>query len=241
MKKFLSVILVLIMCLSFTACGNNEETSQEANAGSISENSSSTTSEETTEESENSSETSEVTSEIDDGLIEITTDNWQDYFELGYDLDLDYKDDGVTLDGFNLYPSIFIKDGYKVAEESGKVSLVFDAKYEWRYVFLNKADLTYEIGEICDTHEPGPDQVLDTWLSYHEEFDDPDFAERYYSWLDSCVSYTAEYTAYEGDIPLEDLFYYSEKEEDGVQLFKAYVQKLPVITCTEASGKVAVR
>ena len=243
MKKFLSMFLVLIMCLSFTACGNNEEASLEANTGSISESSSSTTSEETTEESENSLETSEVTSEIDDGLIEITTDNWQDYFELGYDLDLDYKDDGVTIDRYLLHPAIVFKEGcdYVVPGEEDTVELIFDAKYEFRYVFLNKNDLTYEIGGICDTHEPDPDTTLDATLYYDDFVDIEDYEGEAYCWLEGTVTYSTSYTENTSGIPDEELFYKFSKEEDGVQKYKITIIQLPVITCIEAKGKLADR
>ncbi|MBP3323845.1 MAG: hypothetical protein J6M16_06600 [Clostridia bacterium] len=182
MKKILSIILALALCLSFAACGNNTATDS-TDAGSISENSSASVSEESSLEAESSEETSELTSDTDSGVYEVTVDNWQDYLEFGYDVMVDYEDDGVTVEDITLYPSIFVKDGYKIAKGDEKVELAFDAKYEWRYVFINKEDFTYEIGGICEGHDPYKDTVLDTFLGYHEEFDDPDYPEVHSSWL----------------------------------------------------------
>ncbi|MBE6730473.1 MAG: hypothetical protein E7564_02145 [Ruminococcaceae bacterium] len=243
MKKFLSVILVLIMCLSFTACGNNEETSQEANEGSISESSSSSVSEESSLGAESSEETSDIASKPDDSTIEITLDNWQDYFELDYEFEVKYKEDGVTIDRYLLHPAIVFKEGcdYVVPGEEDTVELIFDAKYEFRYVFLNKNDLTYEIGGICDTHEPDPDTTLEATLYYDDFVDIEDYEGKAYWWLEGTVTHSTSYTENTSGIPDEELFYKFSKEEDGVQKYKIPVIQLPVITCIEAKGKLADR
>ena len=239
MKRFLSLILALVLVFSFAACSSNE-TSDVTSVNSI-DNNESVSSEEVTESEASESESEVISEESEDGTIEITTENWQDYFELGYDLDVDYKDDEVTIESYTLHPSIFIKDGYKVANEEDQVELVFDAKYEWRYVFFNKSELTYEIGGICDEHDPDPNKEVDAALHYYEEFEDPNFTERYYCWLDSFVTYSGSYTENTSNIPDEELFYYLTKEEDGVQKFKVKIFQLPVITITEASGKISPR
>lgn len=217
MKKLTAILLSAIMCLSLVACSGNDEEKDDDNAGNVKDDTSTTVIEDdTTEESE-------------DEAIEITLDNWQDYFEIGYELEVEYEDDDVTIDGYKLYPSVFVKDGYDVASEDDKVELVFDAKYEWRFVLLNKTDLTYEIGGICDGHDPDPNETLDITLFPDEE----------YGWLTSIISYGSGWTTDTGNISFDDLFYYFVKDaENGEKSVKVRIQQLPVLTCTEASGKI---
>lgn len=167
----------------------------------------------------------------DDG-IEITPENWQDYFELGYELYTEYEDDGVTIDNYSIHPCIFIKDGYDVADENEPVELVFDAEYEWRYVLLNKRDLAYEIGGIDEGHEPYPNETLDVTLNLGDRG----------CWLTSDRRTSGGWTTDTGSIALDDLFYfYIEDAENGQKSVNVRTQQLPILTCTEASGKIIAK
>ena len=177
-------------------------------------------------------ETKDNTAEPETDSIEVTVDNWQDYFELGYELDVDYEDDGVTIDDYKLHLSIYVKDGYDVTSEEDKVDLIFDVKYEWRFVLLNKNNLTYEIGGICDGHDPYPDEVYDISISPGTT----------YRWLTSTISYGAGWIKNTGNIAFEDLFcLHVEDTENGERKAMVLIQQSPVLTCTEASGKVILK
>jgi hypothetical protein len=217
MKKLTAITLFVIICLFLVACSENDNRRDTDNAETLSESVTTTSSTECT------------TDEIKDDSIEITLDNWQDYFEFGYELDVEYDEDGVTIDSYNLYPSVFIKDGYDVASDDEPVELDFNAKYEWRFVFLNKTNLTYEIGGICDSHDPDPDETFDITIGPDEK----------YSWLTSIISYGSAWTTDTGSIAFDDIFcYFIQDAENGQKNVKVCIQQLPVLTCTEASGKI---
>ncbi len=217
MKKLLSIFLSAIMCLTLAACSGNNEVNDTDNEVIDSDSASTTISNEDTN----------VAPKYDS--IEITPENWQDYFELGYELDIEYEDDGVTIDDYSLIPCLFIKDGYDVAE---LVEFVIGVEYEWRCVLLNKRDLSYEIGGIDDIHEPDPNETFDITL-------EPGFE---YRWLTSVRSISGGWTTDTGSIAFDDLFYFNiDDAENGQKSVNVRTQQLPILTCTEASGKIIAK
>ena len=221
MKKLLSIFLSAIMCLTLAACSGNNEVNDTDSEVVGSDSASTTTI---------SNEDTNVAPK--DDSIEITPENWQHYFELGYELYIEYEDDGVTIDDYSIHPCIFIKDGYGVADENEPVEFVFDAEYEWRCVLLNKRDLAYEIGGIDDVHEPDPNETFDITLY-------PGFE---YRWLTSVRTTSGGWTTDTGSIALDDLFYfYIEDAENGQKSVNVRTQQLPILTCTEASGKIIAK
>ena len=69
MKKILSLLLVLVLCLSLCACGNENEPPASSTPGNPS----------------SSGATSAPGSSSNGATIEITAENWQEYFDLTYD------------------------------------------------------------------------------------------------------------------------------------------------------------
>ena len=208
------------MCLTLAACSGDNEVNDTDHKVAGSDSASTTISNEDTN-----------VAPKDDG-IEITPENWQDYFELGYELYTEYEDDGVTIENYSIQPCIFIKDGYDIADENEPVELVFDAEYEWRYVLLNKRDLTYEIGGIDEGHEPHPNETLDVTLDPNDRG----------CWLTSVRITSGGWTTDTGSIALDDLFYfYIHDAENGKKGVNVRTQQLPILTCTEASGKIIAK
>ena len=79
MKKLIALLLAVMMCLSLAACGNSKV---EANADNSQEQDTEI-SQQDEEQTENTADESEqVEEEPQEQTIEITLDNWQEYFEI---------------------------------------------------------------------------------------------------------------------------------------------------------------
>lgn len=173
MKKILVMLLVIGMCFSLIACGDNSEVEKykkyetliaymeaedyesalaevvEMSNGSVYIDNTSDV-EETTD-MEETTNTESVTEEEELGeeepeveAIEITLDNWQEYFEI-------VERDKVIKNAFDEITDvvrvwdIVIKDGFEMVEYD--IAVEYSFIYEMRYYEIDKEDGTLTIGE----------------------------------------------------------------------------------------------
>lgn len=145
MKKFLVAILVMLLCLSFTACGNDkyqeydnlinylEQGDYEAARAEI----------DTISAIAKSKEDANKTTED----IDITIDNWQDYFEIEERILNNKNDFGEITEVYKKY-YLVLKDGYELAEQGTSIAIEYSYICEWRYVEEDKQAGTLTVGEL---------------------------------------------------------------------------------------------
>ena len=143
MKKWIALLLVAVLCLSLAACGGKAETSGKETQGQ--------------QESQNTEQTDNEPSEAESSepevkTIEITMDNWQDYFEIKDYLSVcRVKDDfgeQKNLD-LQLMCLFVLKDGIEYDEYGTSIAIEYDADYSHRDAVCNLDDFTIEILDDC--------------------------------------------------------------------------------------------
>ena len=151
MKKIVSLLLSILMMLSFSACGR-EETRE--NSNTLQE----VTLETTAATENNTQDTIES--------IEITRDNWQNYLELRYMISWKYNAFD-EIEGFShLYPVLALKEEYMDRKVSANTELAvgFTATRIWKCVSVDMESRTYKWGESIDEKE----QINETAKYYPE-------------------------------------------------------------------------
>lgn len=170
MKKILVMLLVASMSFSVVACGDNSEVEKykkyetliaymeaedyesalaevvEMSNGSVSIDNTSDV-EETTD-MEETANTEAVTEEEEPEVeaIEITLDNWQEYFEI-------VERDKVIKNAFDEITDvvrvwdIVLKDGFEMVEYDTSIAIEYSTIYERRYYEIDKENGTLTIGE----------------------------------------------------------------------------------------------
>lgn len=145
MKKALSLILALVLCLSLCACVNedkNTETQNTTNQTTTEEDQDTNNAENTTTENEtNQTELQHIT-------VEITIDNWNQYFEnVPY---VKYRtndfDEIITA---TIGSSLKLKEEYEYLE--GSVSFEIELQWEKRECTVDFAKGSIEFGEVIKT------------------------------------------------------------------------------------------
>jgi len=124
MKKVLSLILALTLCLSLCACGNEKNES---------------TDKATTKQDPDTSYSDEIV---------ITTENWQDYLEMKEIVDWSASGSGCAVTF-----SLGLKDEYADKEVSSMTTLDVEWKGTWVYrqFSCNRDQKTYTIGSIIES------------------------------------------------------------------------------------------
>ena len=132
MKKWIALLLAAVLCLSLAACGNGKT-----------EDSSSTSQGQTTDNSpQDTDEPSNA--ELTEQTIEITLDNWQEYFEFRTVVKV-RKDSYNEITGMAVYYKFFPKEAIAenivAVEENGDDRIVFDVQYIDPYACIYRYDL----------------------------------------------------------------------------------------------------
>ena len=134
MKKWIVLLLAAVLCLSLAACGNGKT---EDNSG--------TSQGQTTDHSpQDTDEPSNA--ELTEQTIEITLDNWQDYFEFRPDVD-------VLKDSYKFFPKEAIAENITVPDAMDDDRIVFDVQYIDPYACVYRYDLNTQeltIGEFTE-------------------------------------------------------------------------------------------
>ena len=143
MKKWIALLLAAALCLILTACGDDKT---EENPGTVQE--------QTTADSPQDTGTSS-SAELTEQTVEITLDNWQDYFEFRPDVHV-LKDSNNEIRGMQVIFKFFPKEAIAenivdVGEDDERI--VFDAQYIDPYACVFSYDLNTQkltIGEYAE-------------------------------------------------------------------------------------------
>ena len=139
MKKAISLLLALVMCLSLAACGNAEKPKQNE------------TENDSTGVSPNQTEyTAPTETEPKVQVVEITMDNWQDYFEIKQCVEGDVNTnafDEFESVAYYIYTVFTLKEEYaeKIDTDESQLAIEYSCNYKSRSYTLNATDFTYEI------------------------------------------------------------------------------------------------
>ena len=127
MKKKVVLILATLMCISLCACGGSEEISKDSTGIKI-ENNIDVNKDTKTEESSN---TSLLKKEI-----EITLDNWQEYFEEKDVLGVEYNAFDEIEDIY-FYKNLTLKEGISIDTYESNIAVEANVHYEQYYVNID--------------------------------------------------------------------------------------------------------
>lgn len=145
MKKLFALLLAAVMCFSLAACGGTAET-----------NDNDTQKQEV--QSTEQTDTQQSEAEPVEQIIEITMDNWQEYFEINYYLSVNYRTndfDEVTDTSLYLYPILELKKQYYNYVLDGAVE--FDMDFHPSDITYNLEDFSFELID-CVSH---PEATVD--------------------------------------------------------------------------------
>ena len=144
MKKLIALLLAAVMCLSLAACGNGKT---EDNSGT-SQGQTTDNSPQDTDEPSNA--------ELTEQTIEITLDNWQEYFEFR-PVVYETKDSYNEVTGMSVYykflPKEAIAENIAVPDVFDDDRIVFDVQYIDPYACIYRYDLNTQeltVGEFTE-------------------------------------------------------------------------------------------
>ena len=143
MKKWIALLLAAVLCLSLTACGNGKT---EDNSGTSQEQTTNNSPQDTDEPSN---------AELTEQIVEITLDNWQEYFEFR-PVVYESKDSYNEITGMQVIYKFLPKEAIAenivdVGEDDERI--VFDAQYIDPYACVYSYDLNTQkltIGEYTE-------------------------------------------------------------------------------------------
>ena len=148
MKKWIALLLAAVLCLSLAACGNGKT---EDNSGT-SQGQTINNSPQDTDEPSNT--------ELTEQTVEITLDNWQDYFEFRPDVHV-LKDSYNEITGmqviFKFFPKEAIAENIAVPGVFDDDRIVFDVQYIDPYACIYRYDLNTQeltVGEFTEGSSP---------------------------------------------------------------------------------------
>ena len=149
MKKTISLLLALVMCLSLAACGNAEKPKQNETENDYTGVSTNQT--ENTDSTDYQTEyTAPTETEPKVQVVEITMDNWQDYFEIKQCVEGDVNTnafDEFESVAYYIYTVFTLKEEYaeKIDTDESQLAIEYSCNYKSRSYTLNATDFTYEI------------------------------------------------------------------------------------------------
>lgn len=166
MKQILAVLLAAAFCVALGACGNNyakydqligylESGDYEAAQNEIERLESLREAEDDTA----STDTAKVTA------VQITSDNWDDYFEIVRE-ETPVKNDFGETERMYVDNYFKLKDGFTMAErrEGSETSIALEYSYtkEYRFFEVNKETGEVTLGERNEEQEPRPETGMKT-------------------------------------------------------------------------------
>ena len=91
--------------------------------------------------------------EADNTKLEITAENWQDYFEV-QEFPVTVKDSFGEVSKIEIYRALVLKDSYgAVCSQISDMTVEYSAKQIGYYVTADKTTGEYTIGEVADKHD----------------------------------------------------------------------------------------
>ncbi len=148
MKKLIALLLAAVMCLSLAACGNGKT---EDNSGT-SQGQTTDNSPQDTDEPSNA--------ELTEQTIEITLDNWQEYFEFRpvvYETKDSYNEVTGMQVIYKFLPKEAIAENITVPDVFDDDRIVFDVQYIDPYACIYRYDLNTQeltVGEFTESSSP---------------------------------------------------------------------------------------
>ena len=144
MKKLIALLLAVVLCLSLAACGNGKtEDNSGTSQGQITDNSP-----QDTDEPSNA--------ELTEQTVEITLDNWQEYFEFRPYVDVlknSYNEITGMYVSLKFFPKEAIAENITVPDAWEDDRIVFDVQYIDPYACIYRYDLNTQeltIGEYTE-------------------------------------------------------------------------------------------
>ena len=141
MKKTISLLLALVMCLSLAACGNAEKPKQNKTENDYIGVSTNQT--ENTDSTDYQTEyTAPTETEPKVQVVEITMDNWQDYFEIKQCVEGDVNTnafDEVESVGYYIYTVFTLKEEYaeKIDTDESQLAIGYSGNIKSRHITIS--------------------------------------------------------------------------------------------------------
>lgn len=128
MKKIIALLLVAVMCFSLAACGGDNEASNNNEP--------------------QTNESGEKTAKA----VEISIDNWQEYFEI-VEREETEKNEFEEIE--DMYKGVYLvlKDEYEMVGYDTSIAIEYNYIEEWRYVEIDKENGVLTIGELVPDKE----------------------------------------------------------------------------------------
>ena len=162
MKKILALLLAAVTCVSLAACGSTS--TETTTAAETTAEATETTAAETTTAEETTTEAKAAT-----GTIELTNDNWQDYFELKEICVPTTDADGN--DTLARAEFLVFKDGYTLggSAEDSPIQVEYSYTINYKMVEIDVANSEIKVGLECDGYDDKGETKTLTTPSYFEE------------------------------------------------------------------------
>ena len=145
MKKILAIILAALMCLSLCACAGEENNSE-----GTSEVQNENTPTETTAPSEETTDTEPSETEPVYETVELTLENWQDYFEFREIKKIKINGFG-EFNGADVLYYLVTKDGIELDTKNSSVTVRYLVTTEYKPCSVDLEKKTIVYGEAVDT------------------------------------------------------------------------------------------
>lgn len=150
MKKLIALLLVAVMCFSLVACGGGETPNTDDNSAQEQQTQNGNNEPEVTEPDNTEPDNTEPeNTEPQYATVEITLDNWQDYFEFcEYTVFLDNA--FGEFDCFYICWSLAAKDGLIVDENNSDIAIEYTYTTERKPYTVDYENKTIDFGETKD-------------------------------------------------------------------------------------------
>lgn len=164
MKKILALLLAAMLCVSLGACSNSKYQKYDTLIQYLEDENYDQAYLELVRLANGENDAAE-NEEVKVRSVEITTDNWDDYFEFVQEESPDTNDFGeierVFLDNY-----LKLKDGFELApsREGSQTEVAVEYSYtqEYRFYELNTATGEFTLGELNEEKEPQPKTDMKT-------------------------------------------------------------------------------
>lgn len=151
MRKILTLLLAATLCLSLAACGN-AYAKYDALIDCLEKGDYVGAYDEIDNIRANANKESETDKKT--VTVEITTENWQQYFKIEERFRT-VKNDFDEIEDVYKTAYLVLKEGYELAEqESTRIAVEYDYVKKWHYVTIDKQAETMTVGEAVEDHTP---------------------------------------------------------------------------------------
>ena len=175
MKELITLLLAVVLCLSITACGASDTTDNEDNAGlqetapmaALPPNSVDTAPNNSDDADNNSTETNTENYET----IELTAENWDQYFEFIVRPSFTTNAFG-ELARFELWPYFSLKEEYvsRIVTDQTTIAIEMTYLYGERVCSVDINTMSYTLGDYTPKGQRGEDIIDQTQFIWGDTF-----------------------------------------------------------------------